>query len=68
MAATTTLNNSTDEVTHNAKVLRPIRRAKTTKEMFEDFYHKDFFEINEADLGDATEIDWGEDVCAEVMK
>lgn len=34
----------------------------STKELFEEFYHKPFSEITAEDLGEGSEIDWGEEL------
>lgn len=44
-----------------------FRKKKSTRQLFEEFYHKPFEDITEADLGDANEIDFGEDVGGEVF-
>lgn len=43
-----------------------MRKQKSTAQMFEQFYGKPFEDITQADLDDAEEIDWGEDVGGEV--
>lgn len=58
----------TYEVSHDVIILRPVRRRKTTKELFEQFYHKPFSEIDESDLGNDEEMDWGDDAGAEVLE
>ena len=42
-----------------------MRKQQSTAQMFEQFYGKPFAEITQADLGNAEEIDWGEDVGGE---
>ncbi|MCR5237579.1 MAG: AbrB/MazE/SpoVT family DNA-binding domain-containing protein [Lachnospiraceae bacterium] len=42
-----------------------LRKQHSTAQMFEQFYGKSFAEITQADLGNAEEIDWGEDVGGE---
>lgn len=42
-------------------------KKKTTRQLFEEFYHKPFSDITEADLGAADEIDFGGDVGNEVF-
>lgn len=44
-----------------------FRKKKSTRQLFEEFYHKPFEDITETDLGDANEIDFGEDVGGEVF-
>lgn len=58
----------TYEVVHQTIVLKPIRHKKSTKELFEEFYHKPFSEITAEDLGEGSEIDWGEDIGSEVIE
>jgi len=45
-----------------------MRKRKTTKQIFEEFYGKPYAEISETDLGIADEIDWGEDVGGEIIR
>lgn len=42
-----------------------MQKQQSTAQMFEQFYGKPFDQITQADLGDAEEIDWGEDVGGE---
>lgn len=44
-----------------------FRKKKTTKQLFEEFYHKSFSDITTDDLGVASEMDFGEDVGSEVL-
>ena len=43
-----------------------LRKQQSTAQMFEQFCGKPYAEITQADLGQAEEIDWGEDVGGEV--
>ena len=40
-------------------------KKKTTKQLFEEFYGKNFSEISSEDLGDTALVDFGEDVGGE---
>ncbi len=42
-----------------------MRKQLSTAQMFEQFYGKPFAQITQADLGDAEEVDWGENVSGE---
>ena len=44
-----------------------LRKAKSTSELFEEFYNKPFSEITASDLGDGEELDWGDDVGGECI-
>lgn len=44
-----------------------MRKKQSTAQMFEQFYGKPFAEITQADIGNAEEIDWGEDVGGEIF-
>ncbi len=44
-----------------------MKKEQSTAQMFEQFYGKPFEEITQEDLGNAGEIDWGEDVGGEVF-
>ena len=44
-----------------------MRKQQSTAQMFEEFYGKPFAEITQTDIGNAKEIDWGEDVGGEIF-
>ncbi|MBE5917633.1 MAG: AbrB/MazE/SpoVT family DNA-binding domain-containing protein [Pseudobutyrivibrio ruminis] len=44
-----------------------LRKEMSTREMFEQFYHKPMEEITLADVGSAGVIDWGDDVGGELF-
>ena len=44
-----------------------IKKEKSTREMFEEFYGKPISELTEDDLGPGSELDWGNDVGGEVF-
>ena len=44
-----------------------MKKDLSTVQMFEQFYGKPFDEITQADIGDADELDWGEDVGGELF-
>lgn len=44
-----------------------LRKEKTTKELFEEFYGKKMEDITLKDIGTCEEIDWGEDVGGEIF-
>ena len=44
-----------------------MRKQQSTAQMFEQFYGKPFAEITQNDIGNAEEIDWGEDVGGEIF-
>jgi len=44
-----------------------IKKEQTTAQMFEQFYGKPFSEITSADIGNANEIAWGDDVGGEIF-
>lgn len=41
--------------------------TKSTTQIFEQFYGKSFVEITQADIGNAEELDCGEEVGGEVL-
>ena len=43
-----------------------LTKARTTKSLFEEYYHKPYDEISVS--GNKEEIDWGEDVGKEVIE
>ena len=44
-----------------------MKKKQSTSEMFEQFYGKPFSEITQSDIGEAEEIDWGEDTGGEII-
>lgn len=44
-----------------------LKKEKSTKEMFEEFYGKPFEQITTEDLGPACNMEWGEDVGGEIF-
>lgn len=52
------------EVVNNTVILK---KNKSTRQLFEEFYGKKFEDISASDLGEATEMDWGSDVGNEVL-
>ena len=44
-----------------------LSKDMSTKAMFENFYHKSINEITLEDVGQADEIDWGEDLGGEIF-
>ena len=45
-----------------------MRKRKTTKQIFEEFYGKPYAEISEIDLGTEKEVDWGDEVGGEIVR
>lgn len=43
-------------------------KEKTTRQLFEEFYGKPYDTITAEDIGDARELDWGEDVGGEIIE
>ena len=46
---------------------RNTGRQRSTAQMFGQFYNKPFVEITQVDIGNAEELDWGEDVGGEEL-
>ena len=44
-----------------------LRKNISTTRLFEEFYGKPFAEISSDDIGQAKEIDWGDDIGGEVF-
>ncbi len=44
-----------------------LRKEKTTKQIFEEFYEKSFSKITKDDIGDSSLVDFGEDIGGEVF-
>ena len=44
-----------------------LKKEKTTKQMFEEFYGKSFSKITKEDIGGADLVDFGEDIGSEVF-
>ena len=44
-----------------------IRKKKTTRQMFEEFYGKPYEQITDSDIGSGEEMDWGSDIGDEVI-
>ncbi len=54
----------TYELKDNALILK---KEKSTREMFEEFYGKPMEKLTQTDLGAGGEIDWGADIGGEVL-
>lgn len=52
------------EVVNNTVILK---KNKSTRQLFEEFYGKKFEDISVSNLGEATEMGWGSDVGNEVL-
>ncbi len=52
------------EIKNNSVVLR---KEKSTKQLFEEFYGKSFADISSQDIGQSALIDFGDDVGGEVF-
>ena len=44
-----------------------LRKEKSTAQLFEEFYQKDYASISAGDLGSAELVDFGEDVGGELF-
>lgn len=44
-----------------------LKTKQSTMQMFEEFYGKPYNELTSEDIGDAEEMDWGEDVGGEIL-
>ena len=44
-----------------------LKKEKTTRALFEEFYGKPIEKLTQKDLGPGAEIDWGEDVGGEAF-
>ena len=45
-----------------------MQKELTTEQLFEHFYNKPYPSITPEDIGNAEEIDWGEDVGGEIIE
>ncbi len=52
------------EIKNNSVILR---KEKSTKQLFEDFYGKNFSDISSEDFGQAVLVDFGDDVGGEAF-
>ena len=58
-----------DELSYHIEEDKVIfTKEKSTQQLFEEFYGKPFDEITSEDIGNATQIDWGEDVGGEIIE
>ncbi len=44
-----------------------LRKEKSTRDMFAEFYGKPLEELSIEDLGKASELDWGDDIGGEIF-
>ena len=65
-AMITTLNlREGDKINYDVETDRVVlTKEKTTKQLFEEFYGKPFDQI---DVGNGSEIDWGENIGGEIF-